>query len=437
MHLSQLEALRDAVAGRAEMVRGVVACPAFGSVERTLNSIGFNTAENLHAIGTTRRFMRFMEPETGTVWHVADTEFAPRGPVADPMPGETCVIAPEVRFGDWIEAPGNRLRHRISTRIVPRPARLDFVSTFTLPDTRGYDGLASITDPDEILARLRRIHPVIGLNALMFLRNIITLAQAYGEALTTQIFHNLVCDREARQRMLEYVAANPESLPQGERFTRIQDAFDAVWSLHGSVPKMATEVVDALFTETCRGRELITIDDLLIPGTLWHIDNSTPTGRFTAYCMKEDLQRRLLAGGLSRETSLIFSSDWDNVVVPDLDALCLERTDILQCHATSNAAALLAKHGNRIRSIIQNVPRIFWHVSPNDGETALFGELHPSIKNPRQVVAYLPLHHRIEVNRDGMQEVAIDINIDGNAAEELKRKTRLNRMVDRGGFAVD
>jgi hypothetical protein len=437
MHLSQLEALRDAVAGRTEMVRGIVAGTDFGAVERTLNAIGFNTAENLHAIGTTRRFMRFREPETGTFWHVADTELARLGPVTIPAEGDSCVIPGEIRFGDWVNVSGNRMRHRISPRVVTRPTRLDFVSTFTLPDSRGYDGLAGITDPDEIIARLRRLHPVIGLNALMFLRNVIILATAYGQALSTQLLHNLVTDRDARQKMLEYVAANPDTLPRGERFFRIQEAFDDVWAIHACVPKMAVEVVDTIFTSTYRGRELVTLDDLLIPGTIWHVDTSTPAGRFTALCMKEDLQRRLLSHGPARETSVIFTSDWDSAAAPELDLLCLERRDILQCHAAPNASAIVAKHGDTARAVIQGVPRIFWHVSPTDAEIALFGELNPAVKNPRQVVAYLPLNRRIEINRDGMQEVEIDINIDGTAEQELSRKSKLSRIVDRGGFAVD
>jgi hypothetical protein len=435
MHLSMLETLRDAVRVDPMKTRGLVIGLPFDRVERTLASVGFDTAENLISFNAVRKSHRFRDRD-GITWHIADSEFGRVGGMPQLAPGAPYPIPPSFRFLDRETVSGNQLRHRHTERVTPRPTELFFVETFSPSEVYGFDGVAGGLAVGTIMDRLHRLHQG-GLNATIFLKNILVLIEAYGKPLTTVVLFMMVTDLDSRMTMLEYFAVHLETMPPGERTDAVKAAFETIWAGHENPPKMAVELVNRLFDETFRGREMVPARDLLLPGKIWHIETVTPEDRYTAWCLKQEMQKQALAQPEGDDRTLIFAGEWESFVIPDVDSRCLERRDILECFGVAKTKTLLEANRDEVTRLIRAFPRQFWHLSQQTASVSLFHELHPHLATQGRPLNFIPWEMRLESTAETLREAPVDLDVDGIREIERTRQSKLKRIVDRGGFAVD
>lgn len=200
---------------------------------------------------------------------------------------------------------------------------------------------------------------------------------------------------------------------------------------------MAANLAKELFSGTYLGRDIIPRADLLVPGKLWHIDTSTHAGRFTAHCVKRDIQRMVLTGRPGSDLTLIFADEWVRCAIPELDSRCLGRHDILQCYGVPDSRLLREKHGETLHGLMRGFPRHFWHLSHGEEEAALFERVYPYVANARQQLAFLQWDRRLEEVAGNMREAPVDLNVDGMEVHERSRHSKLKRTIERGGFAID
>ncbi len=440
LRLTQLEALRDAVRANPSHVRGVIIGMPFDRVERTLNEIGFDTAENLLSFNAPRSTLRFLDEPSGSLWHLPASEFARIDKAPAFTPGYPYPIPPELCFSDWLPVAGSEglMRHRLTRRELPRPKVLTYKQTFATPGMNGYDGVAGMPDPEAMIGRLNQLYP-IGLNASIFLRNLVPLIEAFGKPVTTPVLHAMICNPESRETLLEYFATHLDNLPAGEDKNRLRLAFEAIWESHEAVPPMATNLAKELFTHTYLGRDIISRHDLLVPGKLWHIDTSTHAGRFTAFCVKQDIQRMVLVAKPRHngDLTLIFADEWVRCAIPELDSRCLGRPDVLQCYGIPDTRRLREKHGETLQNLLRGFPRHYWHITNGEEEAALFESVYPYVANARQQLAFLAWDRRLEEIAGNMREASVDLNVDGMEIHERARHSKLKRTIERGGFAID
>lgn len=435
-NLSQLEALREAVRACPESLRGVILGLPFDRVERTLRSVRFNTGENLLSFNAPRVNLRFEHEATGTVWHIAASEFERTGaPPAGFVPGATYPVAPELLFADWEAAGPDRMKNLHTRREIPRPAELVFRQSFKMSGGYGYDGVAGGQRPDEIIERLKQLEP-LGLNATNFVRALLVLIQGSGRNLTSPALYRMLTDDSERMLMIEYMAASFNTTNPWGTLDELGAARDCVMEMHDRVPPMALSLARKLL-ETYLGRDLVTRDDLLVPGKLWHIDTSTDSGRYLAYCVKQDIQSQVLRLPQGDDLTMIFSGEWEQFDLLELDVRCLMRKDVLLCYMAGKPQRILDRQGAALIDFIRSFPRHYWHLSSGEAETEIFDRTYPYVAHARQQIAYLSWEHRLEEIDGRMREAAVDLNVDGLEILERAGRSKLKRTIERGGFAQD